>query len=126
MGAGCPMSVRSADDKPLIPDIGGMTEIVVKDIKSSEFEKPFAALQAGLIATKGSEPNVEEYLSHIRILAEVARNSTFGGLDHSTFVKLDRKICDLIRKLSMVDLPSQQTPYHNLAAWILGIRRFTP
>src|SRR6266850_2032010 len=77
LGAGCPMSVRSVDNKPLIPDIRGMTELVVKEIQSSEFAKPFAELRAGLSETKGSEPNIEEYLSHIRILAEVARHSTF-------------------------------------------------
>jgi hypothetical protein len=126
LGAGCPMSVRSVDNKPLIPDIRGMTELVVKEIQSSEFAKPFAELRAGLSETKGSEPNIEEYLSHIRILAEVARHSTFGGLNQSTYVKLDRKIGDVIRTLAKVALPNQQTPYHHLASWILGIRRFVP
>lgn len=126
LGAGCPMSVLTADNKPLIPDIRTMTALVVEGVAASELAKPFATLRAGLSATKGSEPNIEEYLSHIRILTEVARHSTFGGLDHSTFVKLDRKIGDLIRSLVSARLPDQLTPYHHLASWILGIRRFVP
>jgi hypothetical protein len=50
IGAGCPMSVESANsDGPLIPDITGMTKILTASLKKSKSAKnAFAKLQAVL------------------------------------------------------------------------------
>lgn len=77
LGAGCPLSIKSAKDEPLIPDIAGITKIVCEHLKSSEcFQKVLDHFKQD----ERAEQNVEDILSHIRALKTVAGKDAVRGL----------------------------------------------
>jgi hypothetical protein len=62
-------------------------------------------------------PNVELLLSHIRFLKQVAGKDTARGVSADEADKLDIAICNELSKITDKELPSPDTPYHQLAAW---------
>jgi len=124
LGAGCPVSVRVPDGKPLIPDIRGLTEAVHGELKNSKEHS--SNYQKIIQRFNGSDPTVEEMLSHIRALHEVALGGSIEGLDRTALSNLDVAICNVITTKVNADLPESDTPYHQLATWIGGIHRTHP
>ncbi len=122
------MSAGPPEAPPLIPGIAGMTERVVTELGDSDLGEAFSKVRTNLAMAGAAPPNVEDYLTHVRLLAEVARqsSSTLSDLDHPTLVALDHKICKVIAKLATVDLLGTKTPYHHLAAWVRGTTRVIP
>lgn len=127
IGAGCPMAIRVPDGegtRPLIPDVAGLTARVRQAIEASDLLKDdFATLLVRLEKTGNKKPNVEEILSYIRVLGEVAGGGAVDGLTPESLTALDREICKLTTEVVSASLPGDDSPYHYLAAWIGGIAR---
>lgn len=130
LGAGCPVSVRVPDGegtKPLIPDIRGLTALVNGALGKSELHKTdYATLLKRFENGAPANPTVEDILSHIRALQNVVRDGAIDGLDRKKLSALDVEICLITTSVVGVSLPAKDTPYHQLATWIGGIRRVHP
>lgn len=136
LGAGCAVSVRvdlpSGGDKPLIPDVAGLTKHINAILNADAVHKAHYEALLTRLSGAGSTPNIEHILSHLRALHDVVRDGELGGLDQAALAALDAKICQLTTDVVQVDLPKVTTPYHQLAAWIGGVARthavevFTP
>jgi len=70
--------------------------------------------------------NIEDVLSFIRGLLEVARGGTVRGLTEHELIALDELVCKKIGEKINVLLPDIETPYHRLAKWIKSIERKLP
>ena len=120
LGAGCPVSVKTAAGKPLIPDIAGITAVVCERLAASVQLKQ---IQQHFSHDEKAEPNVEDMLGHIRALRVVAGKDTVRGIKATDLEKLDSEICAIIHDLANQDLPGNETAYHRIAAWIdAGVR----
>ncbi|MHC1698983.1 MAG: SIR2 family protein [Geobacteraceae bacterium] len=130
LGAGCPVSIRVPDgegSKPLIPDIQGLTSHVYSALEASEeYKKSIGVVVQRLKDSGKAQPNIEDILSHIRSLHEVAGNSIIDGLSKSDLGKLDETVCKITTEIVKAKLPKDITPYHQLATWIGGIKRTYP
>jgi SIR2-like domain len=129
LGAGCPMAVRvnrHGHDEPLIPDIAGMTAHVSTVLEASDKKDLFEQICAHFKDDGRDKPNVESLLSHIRSLKQVAGNDLVRGCKAVDLEDLDTKICDAVAHSANERLPSKDTPYHKLAAWIGAIQRSYP
>lgn len=137
LGAGCPTAIRVADaagkDSPLIPDIDGLTQKITSalSVAGNPLSPTFNKV-VGRLANGTDKPNVEQILSHIRALEDVVGSGKIDGLSKTSLRDLDKAICSTTTNVMRVSLPSDDTPYHNIAAWIGRIPRthaielFTP
>ena len=75
IGAGAPTAIQ-VDDSPLVPDVKGLTDAVVKKLENED-RKAVDALKADL----GENVNVEIILTRVRKLAQVIGSSRVHGLD---------------------------------------------
>jgi len=130
IGAGCPVAIRVPDGegtRPLVPDIAGLTARVRQTVEASAtFKEGFATLLGRLTKTGNMNPNVEEILSYIRVLGEVAGGGAVDGLTPELLIALDQEICKVTTEIVNVSLPGDDSPYHKLAAWVGGIARSNP
>lgn len=130
LGAGCPVSVRvdvpGSGDKALIPDVAGLTTHIGTTLNGDATHKAHYAALLKRLSGSGSAPNIEHILSHLRALYDVVRDGELGGLNQKDLAALDEKICQLTTEVVKVDLPTDKTPYHHLAAWIGGVARTHP
>jgi hypothetical protein len=132
LGAGCPTAIRVPDGsgtKPLIPDIAGLTERISTAFGAKDDLALKTAFEAVTNRLKGNgrpTPNIEEILSHIRLLLDVVGTGTIDGLSPEILTQLDREICRMTTEVMSVRLPSDDTPYHHLAAWAGGVTRAHP
>jgi hypothetical protein len=123
LGAGCPFSVKGANDEPLIPDIAGITKIVCERLEKSPQLKQ---VRDHFSKDGRAEPNVEELLSHIRALRTVAGSDAVRGLKADDLDQLDANICGVIHELAARTLPNNETAYHRVAAWVDAGARTLP
>lgn len=131
ISAGCPLSVEMADKKnwPLIPDMKRLSEYVSSKLKSTNPSTPsdFDRLIAELKLAKKDENNLEDVLSFIRSLKDVAHGGgTVRGLKEKELIDLETAICKHIVEKIRVDLPNKNTPYHKFTRWISSIDREKP
>jgi hypothetical protein len=130
LGAGCSLSVRGADGKPLIPEIAGLTKQVKDSLDNDGKLKEGAQTVWNRVAARGiSVPTIEDVLSHIRTLRSLCGADLTGTIDGFTgkvLRDLDLAICEHIRGLVSKPLPTSDTPYHVLASWIQAIPRERP
>lgn len=130
LGAGCPVSIRVPDGKgtkPLIPDIQNLTDHVISTLETSAEQKKSIGVIIERLKDGGTtNPNIEDILSHIRAMHDIAGNSTIDGLSKSDIGKLDEEICKITTDVVSTKLPNDITPYHQLATWIGGIKRTYP
>lgn len=138
LGAGCPLSIQVPDGeatKPLIPEIAGLTSRVKETLDTNEEIKVVAQTTWERVIGRGiSAPTVEDVLSHIRTLQSlcsagppgVCGNGVIDGFSETLLTKLDQAICEEVRKIVNLSLPSRNTPYHVLAKWIQAIAREKP
>lgn len=127
LGAGCPCAVRisneNADgDRPIIPDINGLTETIHTAMSASHLKVLYEALTKTFIEDAVVKPTIEVMLNRIRSFREVAGKTGIRGLSLEGLNELDREICQSIRKVVTCRLPSQMTPYHALARFIRNHR----
>jgi hypothetical protein len=127
LSAGCPFSIRvidGSDEKPLIPDISGLTKTIHEKMKGTgDPKEPYNKLYSQFGKDGKENPNIEDILSHIRSLRKVAGNDTVRDLSGDELDYLDKNICDEIVKSVTKELPDSDTAYHKLSAWIKAIPR---
>jgi hypothetical protein len=126
LSAGCPLAVQMTGDSwPLIPDIAGLTKFVGDELKSKDGKKSnYDILIDELKKSKIKNPNVEDILSFVRGLKQVAVGATdVRGLTEKDLIDLEKDICKKIVEKTNVALPNRETPYHQLAQWIHLIDR---
>lgn len=129
IGAGCPVSVKvehGGVKVPLIPDIAGMTTLVNTVLLSSPHKAIFELVLSHFVSDGVASPNVEMLLSHVRFLKQVAGKDRARGVSAGEADKLDIAICDELSKMANKELPSPDTPYHQIAAWAGSINRAFP
>lgn len=124
LSAGCPLSVEMDDGKwPLIPDVKNLSIYINSELAANTtYTKLLDELK---IAEKNPE-NVEDVLSFIRGLLEVAKGGTVRGLTEDNLISLDELVCQKVGGKVNVPLPEKETPYHKLVKWIKSIERKTP
>ena len=121
VGAGAPAGIKKSDsDKPLIPAVEELTNIVLLNLRQ-KYETTLNAIVAEL-----NNANIESILSRVRSLATVIGDATVHGLDGKGFKDLGDAICEEIGKIVDQDLPSGSSPYTELVAWITGVDRPHP
>jgi len=127
IGAGCPVSIhvkRNNKMVALIPDIAGLTKTVSELLSDSDDHKDaFGVVRDNLRDDGLNDPNIEEILNHIRALAAVAGKESVRGLTAEQLDQLDRAICEQVVESVDETLPSEQTPYAQLAMWLGSIVR---
>ena len=126
LGAGCPMSIKisaSGSESPLIPDIAGLTKLVFAELTVSEKKNAFETVCAQFKEDGRDDPNIEDILSHIRSLRQVAGKGSVRGLAAADLDALDQSISAAIIALVKKELPDRETAYHKVAAWIGSIQR---
>lgn len=122
LSAGCGVSIRTSD-KPLIPDVAGMTAHVKSVLEASNDADAYKALCATFA---DRDANIEELLSRIRALAVVADAGPVHGLDATSLERLDAAMSASIADLVGVPLPDTTTPHRSLAAWASSAMRSAP
>lgn len=121
ISAGCPLSVDMPEDKrPLIPDVAGLSQFINEQLKG---DKKYAVLLDELTKAEKDTKNIEDILSFIRSLLLVSKGGDVRGLSEKDLLDLERNICKEIVKKLDVNLPDQETPYHDLGRWIRSIDR---
>lgn len=139
LGAGCPLSVRvtTSDSEathslPLIPDVAGLTEVIASQLAGKECKETKSSPSPWDIIVQIAKDdgmggsNIELLLSKIRTLRSVAGSGSVRGLKAEQLEALDRDICSVISKEVDKALPTEDTPYHDLAVWARSISRDHP
>lgn len=130
LGAGCPTSIRvdrGGTKEALIPNIIGLTDkIRVSMEASADHKAPFTLILRRLRDSASNKRTVEHVLTHIRGLLEVVEDGDLGTVTKDDLRELDMAICREITEVMRVRLPTKDTPYHQLAAWINSIPRAHP
>jgi hypothetical protein len=83
LGAGCPMAIKTGDDKntPLIPDIAGITKIVREKLSGCKECGPLLKIVEENFKKDGrKDTSVEDILSEIRSSRVVAGKDKVRGL----------------------------------------------
>ena len=125
LGAGCPFSINiegGGAKKSLIQDIEGLTKSTCKNLEDKNIDK----IVARIPLSKDNKVTIEDILSHIRLLIEVVGKGQIDDFTKEKLEELEKAICDEITKTVSEELPDNETPYHQLAAWIGGIQRNNP
>jgi hypothetical protein len=126
LGAGCSTAIRVKDESgqtcALIPAVVGLTDNVKEKLEDLKIE----AICSRLRNSSTTEPNIEEILSHVRLLQQVVGGGNIDNLNKKDLEKLEEAICEEITNAVKKDLPNEQTPHHNLAAWIGAVSRDHP
>ena len=125
LGAGCPVSVRD-NGEALIPAVAELTKKICQSLKSGKYKACLDAILKRLADSGEANPNIEIILSHIRALHDVIGKGKIDGVSKTELEELDKEICAHITSIVEKPLPSDDTPYHNLAKWIRGIKRAHP
>lgn len=125
LGAGCPVAIRipvESASKPLIPDIAGLTSIVLAELIDDRIE----AIKSRISLPEGRSVTIEDILSHVRLLIEVVGEGEIDEFAKGSLETLEKRICEKITQAVNKELPATTTPYHNMAAWIGSISRSNP
>lgn len=125
LAAGCPVSVRLTED-PLIPDIQGMTAKLGATLTAGAQAAAFEKLSTCLLEDGVDDPNMEDWLTHLRALRLVAGGAAVRGLTKEDLDGLEEEITSGIVRLADVELPADSTPFHSVAAWAGAIERELP
>jgi hypothetical protein len=129
VGAGCPVSIQENVGgliKPLIPAVAGLTTSVGEAIAKGPHSKPYKLVVDQLAGDGAPGANVEQVLTRIRALAQVAGSADARGLKLAELDALDREICELIAATTSRDLPVQESGYLDCASWIQSTNRAFP
>lgn len=121
VGAGGPAGIcQPGSDKPLIPAVAGLSDMVVESLQA-DYKDALSAIKAEL-----PSPNIENILSRVRSLAGVIGAATVHGLNGEGYKKLSQAICDRIGAIVNQPLPLGTSPYSELVTWISGTGREHP
>jgi len=124
------VQVQQGNDEtmPLIPDVAGLTKKIAETLKGNEgapsdFEKLSSQLKED---NPEKSHNIEDILSHLRSLRQIAGKGTVRDFVAKQLDDLDEQICKIISTEVDKELPIEDSPYHNLAIWARSIPRIKP
>lgn len=121
VGAGAPAGIfPPGSDKPLIPAVAGLTDMVMEELKT-EYGNTLDAVRDEI-----ESPNIETILSRIRSLAGVIGKTKIHGLDADGHKKLSEAICERIGVIVNKQLHEGPSPYTEFVSWISGTGREHP
>lgn len=121
LGAGGPAGIYpTGADKPLIPAVAGLTDIVVEALQA-KYKDTLSGIKAEL-----PSPNIETILSRVRSLAGVIGSATVHGLNGEGYKALGQAICEQIGMIVNQPLPPGNSPYSEMVTWISGSGRDHP
>lgn len=126
LGAGCPLAIQAPQGQStlrLIPDIAGLLAITDAAAAESGVSIAYTTLKAHFDEDHLDPPNVETLLSHIRALRTVAGSGTVRGVNAAQLDAVEALMAKSIVGAVNKPLPSSDTPYHRVAAWIAGLPR---
>jgi hypothetical protein len=127
LSAGCPMAVEDEHgNKPLIPDVTGMTEDLTKRLEGSDVAEAFGKLGKVLAEDGKANADLEYMLSLVRALRDVAGAAGARGLSLDELQRLDDAISGEVAELARPLLPKLGTPYHDAMRWVGGAVRDDP
>ncbi|MEZ5199115.1 MAG: SIR2 family protein [Bacteroidales bacterium] len=138
LGAGCPFGVeieypfsdirtKKQYQYPLIPDVLGLTKIITDKLKSNnDIPSPYDKLIKQMEEDQINNPNIEDLLSQLRALKQVAGKGMVREFVASELNTLDDDICNIISEEVNKELPFRDSPYHSLAIWARSIPRQKP
>jgi len=129
VSGGCQMAIKllvSGSETPLIPGIEGITKVIHDRLITSPDKELYEKVCSHFATDHRNEPSVEDLLTHIRALRQVAGNDSVRGLRAGELEALDREICEIIVGVVDKSLPANDTPYHRVAAGIGAVPRSQP
>jgi len=126
LGAGCPYSIKDTAGEPLIPDIRGLTDAVKSKLTAENCAESWQNICQQYNDDFSRAPNIEEILSRVRGLRDLAGGGQVRGLDKIKLESLESNICKEITNCANRKLADSSTPYHNLASWIGAVERSEP
>lgn len=125
LAAGCPRSVKDGGN-PILPDMKGLTQIISETHKTDAADSPYMRLMKEMgIAAKDTE-NVEDVLTFIRSMKEVAAGGSVRGFSEAELNALEIDICDKIAESVKKDLPDGENSYRRFAKWVSAVDRAAP
>lgn len=137
ISAGCPLAVTMPEGKwPLIPDVAGLTKYIKDEIDKEKtvignnprsLANAYDQLIEEVVKTGKTNPNIEDILSFLRGMMQIAKGATdIRGFPETELQNLEKIVCQKIAEKLNVELPDNKTPYHKLAKWVNNIDRDTP
>lgn len=121
VGAGAPAGIYPlGGNKPLIPAVAGLTDMVLAAL-NAKYGETLAAVLAEI-----EKPNIETILSRVRSLGGVIGKTKVHGLDGEGYKGLSEAICAQIGKIVDQPLPAGPSPYTEFVTWISGTGREHP
>jgi len=129
ISAGCPVSVRIDDNgtnKPLIPDVKGLSDEITEALNVSDYTAEFAQLLANLEADDRPVDNIEIWLTFIRSLKPIVGAGSVRDHTADDLQNLENEICTRITDRVNRDLPEAASGFSHLATWIGSTNRAEP
>ena len=122
MSAGCPLAVNidPPEQCPLIPDVKNLTKYIGEQLSDDTL---YIKLIEELGKAEKDSENIEDILSFVRGLLQVCKGGDVRGFSEKDLESIETNICDLIVNKLNVELPTKETPYHNLSKWISSLDR---
>lgn len=121
VGAGAPAGIYPpGGDKPLIPAVAGLTDMVMTAL-NPKYGETLTAVRAEI-----ENSNIETILSRVRSLGGVIGKTKVHGLDGEGYKGLSEAICMQIGKIVDQPLPAGPSPYTEFVTWISGTGREHP
>ena len=118
VGAGGPASLLlPGSNKPLIPAVAGLTEMVLQTL-NKKYGPTLDAIRHDI-----DNVNIESILSRVRSLAGVIGKTAVYNLDSEGHRKLGGAICTEIGLIVNQHLPPSPSPYTDFVSWISGTER---
>lgn len=128
IGTGASAAVRvngegKLDEKgnPLIPDVMGLTDLVVKSLEQTD-----RSIVDAILPELDDNPNIETILTKIRRLSQAIGVAEVYGLNGEAYKKLAERICKKIGEIVSPPLPEGHNPFTDLVSWIGGTYREHP
>ena len=124
LSAGCPLAVSMPEGAwPLIPDVAALTKKISDALKgNAKYNQLLEELKK---ADKNPE-NIEDVLSFLRGLLSVSKGGDVRGFSEAELASVEQQICEQIVSVLNVELPDDETPYHQLCSWVRSIDRKIP
>lgn len=129
VAAGCPVSIRvpcTGGSEPLIPDVQGLTKLVADKIANGSHAGAFEKVENHLKNDGCPSINIETQLSFIRGLKAIAGTGKVRDLQTAELMALEEIICNYIGERVERQLPTEENPYSQMAAWIGSANRSDP
>lgn len=125
LAAGCPRSVKDGGN-PILPDMKGLTQIISETHKTDAADSPYMRLMKEMGKAAKDTENVEDVLTFIRSMKEVAAGGSVRGFSEAELNALEIDICDKIAESVKKDLPDGENSYRRFAKWVSAVDRAAP